>query len=57
MDTFHKLPFASLLDVCWDTARKLVGDSGMIRTQMGEHNRLVNGRGVFDTLCDTTVQQ
>jgi len=34
--------------------RALVDESGMIRTQMGTHNRSENGRSAWDALYDTT---
>jgi hypothetical protein len=34
-------------------ARVLVDESGMIRTQMGMHNKS-NDRNAWDALCDTT---
>jgi hypothetical protein len=50
----HVFP-ALLPDVSADYCRRaLVDESGMIRTQMGTHNRSENGCSVWDDLCDTT---
>jgi hypothetical protein len=35
--------------------RDLVDEWGMIRTQMGAHNRSENGRSAWDAWCDTTA--
>jgi hypothetical protein len=52
---FAKVLPASLLNVCAGICqRALVDESGMIRTQMGTHNRSESGRSAWDTLYDTT---
>jgi hypothetical protein len=48
-DICHKLP-ASPLDVSAANQRALVDESGVIRTQMGKHNRSENGC-THGTLC------
>jgi len=46
---------ASLLGVSAGICqRALVDESGMIRTQMGTHNRSEIGRSAWDALYDTT---
>jgi hypothetical protein len=54
-DISRQLP-AMLLYVSVAT-RALVDESGMIRTQMGTHNRSENGRSALDALYDTTPFQ
>jgi hypothetical protein len=34
--------------------RALVGESSMIRTQIGKKQQISNNRNVWDILCDTT---
>jgi len=51
-DISHQLP-ALLLDVS-AAARALGDELGMIRTQMGMHNRSENVRSAWDALYDTT---
>jgi hypothetical protein len=51
-DISHQPP-ASLLGAC-SNQRSLVDESGVIRTQMGMHNRSENGHSTWDALYDTT---
>jgi hypothetical protein len=55
---FVKFPPASLLGVSAGYCqRSLEDESGMIRTQLGMHNKSENGRSAWNALYDTTPWQ
>jgi hypothetical protein len=59
-DISKKKSPVSLLSVSAGTSicqRALVDESGMIRTQMGTHNRSEDGRSTWDSLYNTTPKQ
>jgi hypothetical protein len=57
-DIYRQVYRCFLLDVSAGICQSvLVDESGMIRTEMGTHNRSENGRSPLDALHDTTPQQ